>query len=258
MTSGIALLVVAAVVAMPVASDVSKFQGRAAHLGAASDTVIDTSAGLENEVGEGSGDLVSGTGSRGVDGRDNSLVGSLVGLGDRFVYPASATNTFGNRKNRGQGVLPDPLPIDAQIIANPLGYVLVISMTFRSSVSSRAAGLANVRLALQPAFGDLSSGGTAGAFREVQAALLHQLVKLAVNVVLLQSVLQDVLVTLNRNVGLDSLQTAQPGCKSSVMDSSTPLAYVGTTSSDATADLPPGLSSDLLAELAWPVPTGLV
>lgn len=259
MTSGTALLGVGAIAAaMPVAPDLSKNQAHAAHLVAASDNVIDTSAGLEQKVGEGIGDVVSATGSLGVVGRHDLPAGSLVGLGDRFVYPSLATSTFFNQKNRGQGVLAGPLPIDGQIVATQVRSVRVISTAFRSSLSGFAAGMAIIPSALQPALGDFSSGRTACAFRELQAALLHVLVKLAVNLVLLQSALRGVLVTLNRNVGLESLLTAQPRFQSSVMDFSTPLADVGRTRSDATADLPPDSALIHRAELACWVLTCLV
>jgi hypothetical protein len=166
------------------------------------------SAGLGREVGVPTGEIVSTSGSLGVVGQDDVPVGSLVGRGDLSGYLSPhaepATNTFGDQKSFGQGVLPDSLPLATQIIANHLDYLHM----FRNAPGS----LSDVapwdgQCFVRPSSGVWRpfSGGIRAEFGELQTALLNLLVTLNLKVVVLQTALLNLLTVLNRNVVLESL-----------------------------------------------------
>jgi hypothetical protein len=183
LTTGIALIGVSAIAAIPVASDQPEVQARAVQLATASNTVTEMLAGLGNEVGEVKGEVVSTT-------------ESLSAVSPNGIAPAN--NTFDNQKSLVQGVLPDPLPIATEMLAKQVGYRRIRKA--RSSLSDVADEMVNVSSASSMALEDLFSGGGTGVFGELQTALLNLLVTLKLKVLLLQTGLLNLLVILNPNV----------------------------------------------------------
>jgi hypothetical protein len=195
LTTGIALIGVSAIAAMPVVSDAPEIQARPVQP-AGSDTVTEMLTGLGEEVGEVTGGVVSTSGS----------LGAVVGRRDlsHYLSPyAEPATTFDNLKSFGRGVLADPLSIATQVIANQVGYRRIRKA--RRSLSDVADGMVDVSPAPPIAFGDLFSGGVTAAFGDLQPALLNLLVTLNLKLIMLQTALLNLLVIPNRNVIPESL-----------------------------------------------------
>jgi len=205
-TTGTVLICVSATAAMPVASDLPEIQARPVQR-AASHSVTEMSAGLGQEVGVTTGEIVSTRGSLDVVGQDDVPVGSLVGRGflSDYLSPHAepATSTLDDQKCFGQGVLPDPLPMAMPLVANHLDH-LHMFRNARGSLPDVGHGVVNVSSALPVAFGDLFSGGARAEFLKLQTALLNLAVTLNRKVLLLQRALLNLLVVLNRNVVRES------------------------------------------------------
>lgn len=189
LSTGIALIEISAIAAMPMVSQTPEIRAHPVQQLAASG------------AGEVTGEVVSIRAPLGGVGQDGLPAWSLVGRGGFADYldphPALSPNTFDDQKNLSQGALPDPMPIVTQMLANHVGDQRMIR-TSRSSPSDVADGTVDVSSAL-PTSGDLFSAVIKAEIGELRTTLLNLLVILNLKLVLLQTALVNALVTLTEH-----------------------------------------------------------